>query len=1191
MRGAGTAPDPMDTSAVGSSAVAVIGMACRFPGAADPAALWTLLENGTDALDRLPAPPPAAPRRDTGSAWGGRLDGVEMFDAEFFGIAPRVATKTDPQQRLFLEVTQEALDDAGQPADRIAGTQTGVFVGQIGSDYWNLQRARPDTLDLHGMTGAGSRAVTSGRVSHFFDLRGPSLTVDTAASSSLVAVHTAVQSLVAGECVMAVAGGVNLALSPEDTLAFTAADMLAPDGRCKFGDAAADGFVRSDGVGVVVLKPLAQAQRDGDRVRAVILGSAAGNDGHGSDHLAAPSAEGQHAVLTRAYQAAGVSPADVDYIEAHGTGTRAGDPVELTALAAVVGAGRPASRPCLVGSLKTNIGHTEAAAGVAGLIKAVLCLEHGLVPASLHLHTPNPAVPWTDLPLRIPRRNTPLSAEGRPAIAGVSSFGFSGTNAHVVLTAAPTVARESTGSTQEGERTHLLPLSAATPQALAAAADSFARFLGSGGAGRHVPLRDICFSAGTRRQHHGARLALTVSSHEEAEQLLRDHAAALRHTSRADHAVPIPGRPHVVFVFPGQGSQWTGMGRELFATEPAFADALRACDEAIRTETGWSVIDLLTADTAEDGEESAEPDVIQPALWAMEVALASLWRSWGVEPDAVIGHSMGEAAAAYVAGALSLEDAAAVICRRSRIAKLLSGNGAMLWAGTDAKRCLDVVASRDDAWVAARNSPVSTVLSGNRETLAEVALELEARGTTSRWINVNFASHCPVMDTVRDELLDALKDLRPRRGTVPMHSTVSGEIVDGATLDAQYWARNIREPVDFTTAVARQLSQDDRVVFVEISPHPLLVQSITETARAQGRDATAVVDTLRRDAPARERMLTSAGEVHLAGLPLHWEKLAPEGWFVPLPSYPWQRTSYWLDDLAPDHATSQPGVQTRRPSTGDPYESSAPSVPFWLVLADSGTTGRHLPVRLRERGHRVVVVTVAVTRQATGTDRHRLDPARPEHLRALFEEVLAQGPCLGIVHLWGLDGQLGPDPTAKESERSQLLCAGSVVNLLQALTDLGTAPLPGIWVIDAERARAGADALANVLAPENESIPTQAVIENTDAKATATPDVLPGRRAEIHEGSIPDLSDDQLTRTVTRQAARVIGTRPDRVPVDRPLGRAGMDSLMAVEFRRALEHELRVRIREPQLLSRRTVADIVRLLHDARVADTAGTAT
>ena len=456
--------------------IAIIGMAGRFADVLDLDSFWELMCAGTDAITEIPRsrydvdpiydPVQRTPGR-TVSRWGSFLPGIEEFDAGFFGISPREACLMDPQQRMALEVASEALDDAGYPSSHLAGSDAAVFVGQILSDYWLLQLRQPQTLAFYGMTGACSRAMTSGRLSYAFDLRGPSLTVDTACSSSLVAVHLAAQSIRSGECEIALAGGVNVVLLPEEGILYSSAGMLATDGRCKFGDASSDGFVRSDGIGMIVLKPLARALADGDRVRAVLLGSAVGNDGHSGDYLVTPAVEGQRLVIERAYRVAGISPADVDYVDAHGTGTRAGDPIELEALGSVIGRGRPADRPCLVGSVKTNIGHTEGAAGIASLIKAVLCLEHGAVPPSLHFASPNPKVAWDSLPLRIPTELTPLRSSGGPLLAGVSSSGFTGTNAHVVLAAAHAPG-ETPGAapseTARESRAELLTLSAGSPR-------------------------------------------------------------------------------------------------------------------------------------------------------------------------------------------------------------------------------------------------------------------------------------------------------------------------------------------------------------------------------------------------------------------------------------------------------------------------------------------------------------------------------------------------------------------------------------------------------------------------------------------------------------------------------------------------------------------------------------------------------
>ncbi|MDQ0601967.1 acyl transferase domain-containing protein/NAD(P)-dependent dehydrogenase (short-subunit alcohol dehydrogenase family)/acyl carrier protein [Streptomyces canus] len=921
--------DPTRAADAASEPIAIIGMAGRFADATSLEQLWDMLLQGRDAITDIPPerydvdavydPAPRTPGR-TVSRWGGLLRDIDAFDAEFFGISPREADRMDPQQRLLLEVAYEALEDAGQPLPQIAGTDAGVFIGQLGGDYWHLQYSNRDQLDLYAMTGAASRAITSGRLSYAFDLRGPSFTVDTACSSALVAVHNAVQAIRLGECPLAIAGGVNLVLLPEEGVVYSGAGMLASDGRCKFADASGDGFVRSDGIGAVILKPLSAAQADGDRIRAVIRGSAVGNDGQSSGYLVTPAVEGQRDVLRRAYANAGIDPADVDYIEAHGTGTSVGDPVELEALAHIVGP-RPLDQRCLVGSVKTNIGHAEAAAGIAGLIKAVLCLENKTVPPNLHLNHPNPAVDWDNLPLSVPTQATPLPDHGRPAVAGVSSFGFSGTNAHLVLEAAPQPATRDTDTHTPATRSELLVLSALSPEALTDAARAMAGHLEGSGA-QHA-WRDICHSAALRRTPHDARLALAADSHTEAAAALRGFADGEAEPGLffSDYTDP-EAAPRIAFVFPGQGSQWPGMGRELLDSEPVFRHSMEACDEAIKTETGWSVIDLLRS---ADEERLKQLDVIQPTLWAMEIALAELWQSWGITPDVVIGHSMGESAAAYIAGALSLQDAAAVICRRSRLAKRLSGLGTMAWVALPADEAEAALAGFEDkVAVAAINSPTSTLLSGDVDALTQVLAALDARGIDNRRVNVDFASHCPQMDALREDLLEELAHLTPRAGRIPLHSTLLNEVIDGSGMDADYWVRNIRRPVDFAGAVRGQLDLGE-TAFIEVSPHPLLVAGIKETSRLHTGADTTAIGSLRRHTDERTSLLTFAAALHTAGARLDFATMSAGGHYVPLPSYPWQRTRHWISHTpspatAPAAATPQvpPAVRQKAAQTAHP---------------------------------------------------------------------------------------------------------------------------------------------------------------------------------------------------------------------------------------------------------------------------------
>jgi len=945
--------------------IAIIGMGCRFPGASSPAALWKMLASGEDQIAPMPDrrlgldsfydPTPGAPGKYI-TREGGFLQDIELFDAAFFGISPREAIFVDPQQRLLLEITWEAFEDAGLVPSRLAGSETGVFIGMWTNEYEDYVYGATSDVDLYVTTGGG-RHSASGRLAYTFDLRGPSLTLDTACSSSIVALHLACQSLISGESEMALAGGVNLILQPHISIGYSRSGMLSPRARCRFGDATADGYVRSEGAGIVVLKSLSRALADGDRIHAVILGTAVNNDGRSSNLLVAPSVIGQEAMLREAYRAAGVSPGDVQYIEAHGTGTRVGDPVELQALSAVLSQDRPPDRRCLVGSIKTNIGHTEAASGIAGLMKTVLAMKHGVIPASLHLREPNASIPWSTMPLTIAREQQPWPANGRK-LAGVNSFGITGTNAHVVLAEAPP-APVSEPAAPAGPR--VLAISAHTPAALEQLAGSYVDHLRRADA---ADFDDICTTAALRRTHHEHRAAVVASSAIEAADHLQAYLAGETRagltTGRAE-----PDREHkIAFVFPGQGSQWLGMARSLFATEPAFAEALSRCDGAVKALTGWSVIDELHAPGA--GNPLSRIDVIQPVLFSVQVALAALWRSWGVEPAAVIGHSMGEVAAAHVAGALSLEDAARIICRRSELLRRTSGKGAMAVVELsleDANAALAGFADRLS--VAVSNSARSTVISGDPAALDELLAALEKREVFCRRVKVDVASHSPQMDPLRADLLEAIRRTSPQPARITFCSTVAAQPLAGTELTAEYWVRNLREPVLFAGAV-RRLVADGYDTFIEISPHPLLVSAAEETAAETGTPVLALPST-RRDEDERVIMRASAAMLHCHGRSVAWERLLPPspGKVADLPTFPWQRERFWFD--APRAGAS--GRAASGDLLGHPFRPSLQSGTSYFELELSA---EQLPFLTDHRVRGGVVVPAALFLDLTAEGARRV---------------------------------------------------------------------------------------------------------------------------------------------------------------------------------------------------------------------------
>ncbi|QCX74521.1 Erythronolide synthase, modules 3 and 4 [Streptomyces sp. YIM 121038] len=902
--------------------VAIVSMSCRYPGGADtPEALWDLVDSGTDAITEWPAgrgwdtealyhPDPDHPGTSF-TRHGGFLHRAGDFDAAFFGISPREALAMDPQQRLVLETAWEAVERAAIDPEALRATRTGVFVGAMRNDYGSTSRHVPE---LQGLLDTGTAAsVVSGRVAYTLGLEGPALTVDTACSSSLVAVHLAVRSLRSGECSLALAGGVAVMATPDAFVAFSRQRALSADGRCKAFAAAADGTGWSEGVGVLVLERLSDARRNGHQVLAVVRGSAVNQDG-ASNGLTAPNGPAQERVIADALADARIAPGDVDAVEAHGTGTRLGDPIEAQALLATYGKHRPAERPLWIGSLKSNIGHTSGAAGVGGVIKTVMALRHGRLPRTLHVDEPTPFVDWSEGAVRILAEPRPWEAPGRPRRAGVSAFGVSGTNAHLVLEeeTPQDLADPAPDATAPEPATGPLPwvLSARDEDALRAQAT---RLLA------HIEGTDAGAGTGedTTAGAIGRALATTRTAFEHRAAVVADDRAgfvdgltALASGGTAPHLVRGTTGPDgkTAFVFPGQGSQWPGMAVGLLDAEPVFAARAAACERALAPYVDWSLEAVLRG---ADGAPSLDRvDVVQPALFAVMVSLAELWRSYGIEPDAVVGHSQGEIAAACVAGALSLDDAAKVVALRSRALADLAGRGGMASVPLPAADLGPHLEPWGDRLsVAAVNGPATTVLSGDPEAVEGVVAALVAQDVRARVIPVDYASHSAHVEAIEERLLTALADLAPRPADVPFHSTVDAAPLDGgAALDAAYWYRNLRRTVRFEEAVRGLLGQGYSH-FVEVSAHPVLTIGVEQTAEAADLERpVAVLGTLRRDEGGRARFLLALAQAHTRGLFPDWSRVfAGHAAATGLPTYAFRRRPYWLEpESAPAPAAAPP---------------------------------------------------------------------------------------------------------------------------------------------------------------------------------------------------------------------------------------------------------------------------------------------
>ena len=931
-------------SSAADEPIAIIAVACRFPGSPDADAYWEVLSGGVDAIREIPEdrfdvdefydPDQQTPGKIYTRS-GGYLDRVDQFDPEFFGISPREAVWMDPQQRLMLEIAWEGLERAGYAPTSLRGSRTGVFVGVGANEYAHLMSGNSvENLEAYFITGNALNAI-AGRVAFTLGLEGPAVAMDTACSSSLVAVHQATQALHSGDCDMALAGGVNILLSPASIVAASRARMLAPDGRCKTFDAAADGYVRGEGCGVLVLKRLSDAQRDGDRICAVIRSTAVNQDG-ASSGLTVPNGGAQQRLIRTALDRAGLRGGDVDYLEAHGTGTPLGDPIEVQAAAAVYGTDREPDRPLLIGTAKTNIGHLESAAGVAGLIKVVLSLQHELLPQSLHFHTPSPHIPWDSLPVRVVAHPTPWQvAEGRPRRAGISSFGFTGTNAHVLIEEAPQAApaeapAEAPEPPHQAEPTHpswnVLPQSARSAPALTALAQRYSAWLETH---PDADIADVCHTAGTGRAQFEHRAAVVSNSVHEARMLLDDLVANRLRPGvlRGECADP----PTTAWFFPGQGCQYPGMARELFDSEPVFAETVRRCAQAVDPILPRPLLEVLLSGDREAAETLRHTSFAQPAIFAVEMGLARLWQSWGIEPDVVLGHSVGQYAAACVAGVFSLEDGARLIAERGRLFGSLPPGGRMVAVFADPEYVVRAADPYPRVSVGAYNGR-NTVLSGPGEDLEQIVAACSQDATRCTWLETSHAFHSEMLDPVLDEFETFAGQFEFAPPALPLVCNRTGAVLTADTpIDAQYWRKHSRQPVQFTESVATVAALGCSVL-MEIGPQPILTAAALQTW-PEARPAPTTIVSLRKGANAQRQITEALAAAYISGhRPDFGARRHTPGHILELPTYPFQRRRYWpktsgLSGMGSDGASASGILGSAKDlASGDTVYSSVLSV-------------------------------------------------------------------------------------------------------------------------------------------------------------------------------------------------------------------------------------------------------------------------
>ncbi|AUB35345.1 Non-ribosomal peptide synthetase component F [Nostoc flagelliforme CCNUN1] len=1108
-------------------AIAIVGIGCRFPKAKNPESFWHLLRDGVDAIAQVPPErwdinafyesKPATPGK-MNSRSGGFLDQVDLFDPNFFGISAREAEHLDPQQRLVLEVAWEALENTGLVPKTLADSQTGVFIGVTNADYHKLIYKDSSQIGAYSATGT-TPCIAANRLSYLLNLRGPSIAIDTACSSSLVAIHLACQSLRNGESNLCLAGGVNLMLAPEPAISCSQAQMMAPDGRCKTFDASADGYSRGEGCGVVVLKRLEDALRDGDNILALIRGSAVNQDGT-SNGLTAPNGPSQQAVIRQALEQAGVAPAQISYVEAHGTGTSLGDPIEVKSLKAVLMEGRSPEQPCWIGSVKTNIGHLEGAAGMAGLIKVVLQMQQREIAPHLHLKQLNPYISLEGTPFAIPVELQPWSSPGS-RLAGVSAFSFGGTNCHIILEEAPLP----TPVASEVERPqHILTLSAKTAPALAELAQEYQDFFASH---PEVSLADVCFSGNTGRSHFEHRLAVVGESAVQMCQQLSAFGAGEDTAGLKSEQLKKKKLPKLAFLFTGQGSQYVGMGRQLYNTQPIFREAIDKCAQILHPYLKQPLFEILYPEAGKSSPLD-ETAYTQPALFALEYALFQLWESWGIKPDAVMGHSVGEYAAACIAGIFSLEDGLKLIAERARLMQALPQDGEMVAVIASEALVTSIIEPYVQVAIAAINGPKNIVISGDRHVIETVTNILRTQGITTKKLQVSHAFHSPLMEPMLGEFEQVAKNITYSSPKISLISNLTGQPITDEMATPEYWCNHVRQPVRFADSM-ESLYQRGYKIFVEIGPKPILM-GMGRYCLPEGEGTW--LPSLRTGRDDWKQILDSLAALYISGAIVDWNGFDRDyaRRQVVLPNYPFQRQRYWFEQAkngnSKTESLSQDRIQTQifnllhqgetqelakylqtatqfsqeeikvlpklldilakqhqqqltaasykdwlyevswQPKPRQLTQISAQEPGSWLILADKRGVGQALAHLLQEQGESCFLVYPGEGYEVKQPGTWSVNPSNPADFERLFQEVVGTNklPLKGVVHLWSLEAGLTSELTVPLIEKIQVLGCASTLHLVQALASRLASPR--LWLVT----RGAVPAVSSLQAPAQASL-------------------------------------------------------------------------------------------------------------------------